>query len=227
MLREPLSAADSVWSEVFLNVELAGSRPISESLIAGHSILLLPALASSTECTSLLSEALATSAEESAVHSLLRIPIKEKLGAEGVALTDLLLLRQIALLQRHLPQLTASLFDAEGHGSCLTSTCVHNTELVFSPGEPAVNVYNQTGCFTPHEDKQSLTILVNISPLSHYSGGGTAFWSLMDAGLAGSLALEGCEPSFVYRPPAGGAVVFSGHVTHAGQPVTLGGESRT
>ena len=49
-----------------------------------------------------------------------------------------------------------------------------------------------------------------------FAGGGTAYW----AQDARGPRVEG--PGLVLRPPAGTALLFGGHTTHAGQPVTCG-----
>ena len=92
----------------------------------------------------------------------------ELLCQEGVGRCDALLLRQLALLEAEVPALLSANF---GDGCLDASTCVFNRRLVFSPGEPAINVYTPGGCFTPHNDYQSLTILVNLSDSASYAGG--------------------------------------------------------
>ena len=103
---------------------------------------------------------------------------------------------------------------------------VANTRLEHSPGEPALNVYRNGGRFKPHCDLQSLTILVALSdPAQDFEGGGTAFWSIEDRGFYRQTTQE-CEiqsdPTIALRCPVGTALMFTGSVTHAGQPVTSG-----
>ena len=107
----------------------------------------------------------------------------------------------------------------------LPTSCVHNRRLVFATNEPAINVYTQGGGFLAHQDKQSLTVLVNLSSGGgEFQGGGTAFWSLKAAcDPATGRGAFVSEPTMVLCPPAGSALVFGGTVTHAGQSV-LGGK---
>lgn len=73
------------------------------------------------------------------------------------------------------------------------------------------------------QDQEALTVLVPLSSPEDYEGGGTAFWSVADAGPGAKHAKEGATPTMVLRPPAGKALVFGGSVTHAGQAV-IGGQ---
>ena len=73
--------------------------------------------------------------------------------------------------------------------------------------------------FQPHEDLQTLTLLVPLCGPATYGGGGTAFWSEAARGAARDCA---GPPALVLRPPAGSALLFVGSVTHAGLPVSAG-----
>ncbi|KOO36090.1 hypothetical protein Ctob_010989 [Chrysochromulina tobinii] len=90
--------------------------------------------------------------------------------------------------------------------------------FTFSGHEPAINVYTAGGEFEPHEDKHMLTVLVSLSPLDAFEGGGTAFWSER-AERVGGL---GGEPSLMLRPEPGTAILWTGQITHAGLPVISG-----
>ena len=228
--RRPL--ASSGLEEVFLDSMLAASAAsAAESVAHGHSVLLLKAVASSEECAELRAAAsTAAESERSArgLHGLVREPIEALLrgDARSLALCDALLVRQHAVLTSSLPSLIAALYGSDGLSS---TTCLGNDRLVWSPGEPALNVYTPGGRFTPHADEQSLTCLLNLSEQGeHYVGGGTAFWSLADApvvpdGDDPSGEGGGRPPTRLLVPPAGTALVFGGTVTHAGQPIS-GGE---
>ena len=49
-------------------------------------------------------------------------------------------------------------------GDCLAAPSVlSNPTLAWSPGEPAVNVYSKGGEFKPHEDEQTLTVLMPLT----------------------------------------------------------------
>jgi len=51
-----------------------------------------------------------------------------------------------------------------------------------------------------------------------FSGGGTGFWSLEEC----ANAREGQAPTALLRPDAGTALIFGGHLMHAGIPVATG-----
>ena len=216
--------AQHAWREIFLNHEhAAAAQTVAESVANGHSILVLDDLATAEECAFLCSEAAAAAAierERKGLDGLVRRPAVELVGSECVALFDMLLLRQMERVR-----LAAPLLDTHLYGDVLDTcptTIFHNPQLVWSEGEPAINVYNAGGCFTPHEDAQSITCLLNVSASDAYAGGGTAFWSLADAGFKRSLA-ETNPPTLLLAPPIGTALIFGGQVTHAAQPL-LGGE---
>ena len=99
----------------------------------------------------------------------------------------------------------------------------------------ALNVYDVGGAFKPHEDMQSLTVLVPVTTRGQFEGGGTAFWSLVDGGEDAAVQpepLPGAPPNpdacwgnaatLVLTPLRGSAILFCGHMTHAAQPVTSG-----
>lgn len=90
--------------------------------------------------------------------------------------------------------------------------------FTFSGHEPAINVYTAGGEFEPHEDKHALTVLVPLSPLGSFEGGGTGFWSESAPRVGG----PGGEPSLVLQPPPGTALMWTGDITHAGIRVTSG-----
>ena len=162
------AAAIHAWREIFLNdAQAAASPSVAASVADGHSFLVIDFLASVDECSVLLAEATAAAERERAARGLdglVRKPVAGLLGAKGVALCDELLLRQLALLLAGVaPSLTTNLF-----GDALsTSTCLYNSRLAWSEGEPAVNVYTPGGCFTPHEDEQSLTCAAQLLSPAH------------------------------------------------------------
>lgn len=211
------------WREVFLNAQHAAvSSTLADSIAAGHSVLILEGVASEDECQQLASEASLAAAKErtaKGLDGLVRKPATALLDRSGVTLFDSLLLRQVRRMQDVAPCLTTSLFGEALDAS--PSTVFDNPHLIWSEGEPAVNVYSPGGRFTPHQDAQSLTCLLNVSPRDDYTGGGTAFWSLHDAGHKGTKA-ESKPPTFLIAPPAGTALVFGGQVTHAAQPLLSG-----
>lgn len=127
-------------------------------------------------------------------------------------LCDRILLRGVARLSHELPSLLPELFGDDvaktlvmsGDDVPLSTPSVAKSDcLVFTPGEPACNVYTAGGQFTPHEDRQSLTILVPLSAPSDYTGGGTGYWSNDARGPTGisgarALAVHGA-PSMVLK----------------------------
>ena len=171
-------ASGEGWSEMFLSaVEKTCSA--SEGVALGHSILILHDLATAVECETLRAEASSLAAAERAAVDLtrpekIRLPVLEKLSEAGLALYDALLLRSCARVDECLPELIPRLFEA----GCLdTSTCLRNERLMFSLGEPAINIYQAGGSFKAHQDKQSLTVLMPLSNPDAFGGGGTAFWA--------------------------------------------------
>ena len=136
-IRQPSSGAH--WTEVFLEAEhAAGSHSTAESVAHGLSVLLLTSIATSEECAALRRAASTAAAEERAARGLsglVRKPAAELLDAESVALCDVLLQRQLALLRAEQPSLLAALYgDDLAPDSCLRT----DEQLVFSPGEPAI-----------------------------------------------------------------------------------------
>ena len=239
-IRAPATSASLVdgsstgtWRELFIDRDQACAAPsVATAVAAGHSLLVIDAVATASECAAIASEACQAAACERATrcHSvvrrpfcflagLVRKPVATLVSAECTTLCDNLLLRQLGLLDVSAPSLTRDLF-----GEVLTSaqtTCFHNPGLTWTDGEPAINVYTEGGSFTAHEDEQSLTCLLNLSEQGAYTGGGTAFWSRDDAGKDRSL----CDinpPTHLIAPPAGTAIIFGGSVTHAARPVVSG-----
>ena len=229
--RRPFASSDT--QEVILNTELAAAASsTAESVAHGHSVLLLTAVASSEECATLRKAASTAAASERAsrgLSGLVREPIEALLreDALSLALCDALLVRQHTVLTKRLPSLVAALYGSDGLSS---TTCLRNERLVWSPGEPALNVYTPGGHFTPHADEQSLTCLLNLSEQGDYVGGGTAFWSsVADAPVPGDGGDDdasgdgaGRPPTRLLVPPVGTALVFGGTVKHAGQPISAG-----
>lgn len=254
--------------EHYVNGAEAAALPFDAALAGSHSLALLDGVATLEECAWLREQAGAAADEERLLRlsqtdsdagagcraygedgmrcdgqtGRIRAPVTRLLGAEGQALCDAILLRAVARLNELLPGLLDRLF---GPG-VLTRTLLHNQGLVFSPGEPALNVYGPGGHFDAHTDKQSLTILVPLSYASTdadagaaaagamagaYSGGGTAFWSVHaraphatddETAEAAATTIKRDEPTLVLRPPPGRAIVFGGQLTHAGLPVLEG-----
>ena len=94
----------------------------------------------------------------------------------------------------------------------------------------SVEYFQAGGHFVAHEDGQSLTVLVNLSEVQSFEGGGTAFWSPADkreykqccTGRTASEILMREAPTLALSPPPGSAILFGGEVTHAGLEVSGG-----
>jgi hypothetical protein len=242
MSRRPPSGG-ATWHETFISAE-AASYSVGSSVQSGFSVLVIDGVASQSECAAISDEASANAKREREARGLaglVRKPACELLGAANSVLCDKLLLRILSLLDSTAaPTLSAALFGDILRAS--PSTVFGNARLAWSKGEPAVNVYTDGGCFTPHEDEQSLTCLVNASPRDAYRGGGTAFWSHEAARAnreteaqeheedpdtswqtgGGASGVRWRPPACVLAPPAGTALVFGGLLTHAAQPLVAG-----
>lgn len=224
------AAAGPGWSEIFIDASsAAATQTPAEAVMRGHSLLLLQGLASTEECDTLRTEASTFARwrrENPKPYATkdspkVRSPIDEMFGLAGQALCEVLLRRVLALLRVEHPILLPRLFG--GILSSDASAVATNPALTFTPGEPACNVYGAGGEFAPHEDRQSLTILLNLSSIDSFCGGGTAFWSQATADELHGRPVRGHgSPSFVLTPPAGTALVFGGSVTHAARVVVSG-----
>jgi len=93
------------------------------------------------------------------------------------------------------------------------------SELEWSEGEPAINVYESGGYFGAHKDHLALTVLIPLTtPSEDFEGGGTGFWK----GNRDCSENPTNEPDLILKPEAGSALIFGGDVTHAGMPVESG-----
>ena len=241
--------------EHYVNGAEAAALPFDDALAGSHSLALLDGVATLEECAWLREQAGAAADEERLLRlsqtdsdaerrsygedgmrcdgqtGRIRAPVTRLLGAEGQALCDAILQRAVARLNEVLPGLLDRLFGT----GVLSRTLLHNQGLVFSPGEPALNVYGPGGHFDAHTDKQSITILVPLSYATStdpdegieaagamagsYSGGGTAFWSVHaraphaiddETAEAAATTIKRDEPTLVLRPPPRRAIVFGG-----------------
>lgn len=225
------------WREVFLNVEAAQNcTTAAEALASGHSVF-MQMLASRDECKGLKEWASSIASAEQAnglpypavgwdqKSGRTRLPVASMQGCKQQKLCETLLLRSLALFEQQAAGLNEALFGRcpQTIRSASEEEAVWSSDgLLFSAGEPAINVYTDGGDFRPHQDKQSITILLVLSEQSEFEGGGTAFWSHENSRLfAGKLSTslstaEHTEPTMILRPPAGTALCFGGSVTHAG-----------
>ena len=159
-----------------------------------------------------------------------RMPVVDMLDHEGTDLCDAVLMRALRTVDEGLPSLLSMLFVGAASvaaGLASAPSCIHNEDIAFAPGEPAINVYTEHGFFTPHEDRQCLTILLALSSdTEHFSAGGTGFWSLEARGESNVMGQHSrahtTPPTLVMTPPPGSALVFGGDVTHSGLPISAG-----
>ena len=194
----------------------------SAAMHAGDGVICVPEVVSSAEVAQLLdaSTKLASAqCEADGTHSV-RMYVPEKFAPREVGLCDDILRRVMRLVDGEFVGMRDELFGlgaeggAEGGG---TLSELHELgELEFSPNEPAINVYFKDGVFTPHKDNCALTVLIPLAAPRDgaFQGGGTGFW--------GRSAAPDGDPSLVLRPEVGTAMLFAGHVTHAGMLVESG-----
>ncbi len=120
----------------------------------------------------------------------------------------------LQIIDEELPHLVSSIFGIKS----ISFQYQKENGLVYSSREPAINVYTKGGQFIAHEDGHQLTILIPLSSPHEFSGGGTAFWCQESKGHRVD------SPSLILKPPRGTAMLFGGHITHAGLPIIEWGE---
>ena len=234
-LWEKHTNGSSSWEE--FNIKTGQSMPETnryETFLEGDSVILLEKMVSHVESTAIKEAATAIASRGRrkrldagmADESLVRIPAlasaerasnsntpcAEPFESDIDGILNGMLARVCELLDSEHRPMIDNLF---GEGSSL-HTLFHSGELAFSSREPAVNVYTKGGSFRPHQDGQKLTVLIPLSSINEFEGGGTAFWSSDSRGHR----VEGA--SFELRPDCGTVILFVGHVTHAGVAVEDG-----
>lgn len=155
----------------------------------------------------------------------------QHLSTRADALCKTILLRALHTIDTQLPTLRSEFVPGEAH------SLAHRFEadlLEYSSFEPAVNVYSAGGEFLPHKDHQALTVLVPLSGPDDFIGGGTGFWAksaepepeaeqaAQGWAQGASTTFDVAAPSLVLTPPRGTAMLFAGHVSHAGMAVEGG-----
>jgi len=124
--------------------------------------------------------------------------------------------RVLSFVDEQFPSIARDVFGA-GKGAAATLVQMYDEDdLEYASYEPAVNVYGAGGEFEPHKDYHGLTMLVALSTLDSFSGGGTGFWSRE----ASEDVLE--EPTLVLKPSRGSVMLFGGQVMHSGMAVEAG-----
>jgi hypothetical protein len=229
----------SCCEEMFISPSAAYTANATDAIVKGSSLMRLHALASPLECKMLLEAGTSAASEEfegqsrpsakygqTVIPARVRMPVDRILESLELKLCDLVLRRALARLAIDAPQLCLRQLGASNEST--RRRILGNPELIFSDGEPAINVYRVGGDFKPHQDKMSMTILVSLSDnaCGSFTGGGTAFWSEADSGperpAHAQDLTQGRPPSFVVQASAGSALVFTGSVTHGAMPVLSG-----
>lgn len=190
----------------------------AEQVLLHDSILQLPSLATPSECARLIAAADKwCDKEQWSSVALRRIechPDGINLDGDSHALAHIILSRALWNLEVLRPDVAAAVFP-EPSDLC-------DLWFRFSGQEPMLNRYTKGGIFEPHQDGHAITILVPLSTHGvDFEGGGTAFWSENAIGTDSTQA-RSCSPSLVMRPPPGTALLWRGHITHAGLAVTSG-----
>lgn len=235
--------------EVFVStVQASETCNVARSVQIGHSLLRFPSVVTADECSQLvrtsgkfaasLFKAVAKQTPKSRMTDAEYLLNDAKKVTEGRTrirldieclptlkpLCDRILLRVLSLLREdlQLPAILSELFGDLLAGA--PESVIDNPQLGFSAGEPAINVYRSGGSFAPHQDKQSLTILVALSDAASgdFVGGGTGFWSYEDRGAHRTWTSMTSDPTVIEHAPIGTVLVFGGSLTHAGLAVQSG-----
>lgn len=227
--REPWAC--DAWSEVFIShFDAAACGSTAESLVCGHSLLLIHGMATNDECQTLheatatkgktiregrarsepsggLSATLACRLEQPCVPTCtdgrIRFPVATFHRAIR-EMCDELLLRALEQVDASLPELR----DALGPGLAATLRAAElpvatSPLLTFTHNEPAINLYSASGSFEAHRDLQALTVLMPLVGPDTFGGGGTAFWRALPSppGLEGTPS-DAVERDVAAAPPA-------------------------
>ena len=218
LLDHPLLGAPAPATESFESLTVGADSSIPGDPFFDSHVLVLPGFATADECATLIAAADCWADDQLVLPSeatALRRASVEDLDSRSQTLSSALIARACLSLQSKLPSVARECFGpADLHMS--------GRRFSFAPSEPAINIYDVGGTFPPHEDRQSLTLLVPLSaPTVAFEGGGTAFWAANAFRLGDELA--DVEPTLVVRPLVPGtAVLFGGSMTHAALPVISG-----
>ena len=82
------------------------------------------------------------------VRGRMRLPIEHAFGEATRNRCDQLLVRAVTTLHTHAPKLVPILFEDRLDAANAT-TLIHDEKVIFSPREPAINVYTERGRFKP------------------------------------------------------------------------------
>mmetsp|Transcript_40867 Transcript_40867/g.85071 ORF Transcript_40867/g.85071 Transcript_40867/m.85071 type:complete len:356 (-) Transcript_40867:106-1173(-) len=240
---------EEIHEEYWLDTEAEQDTSISlgEAIAQGQVVLCVPDVATSDDCLALFSAGLQACERRStpAARGRSRFSVSDPQAFPNdiVLRCDEMLLRVLDYVDDVIPSIYETLFEPNDEWlqyqplnaqleqptvpplEYLAETCTGirdlymTSELEWSEGEPAINIYEQNGYFGAHKDHLAMTILIPLTqPTQDFAGGGTGFWK-------GNREVDenpSTPPDLVIKPPAGSALIFGGDVTHAGMPVKQG-----
>lgn len=222
-----------VWLSNCLHDDLSILSP-GAALQSGDAIIVLPNIISEAECADLLNAGVqAADAQRGSLwrrtlanlleatsnnkksRGRTRVPIK---GIANSRPFDDAFAKVLRIVDEELPSVV-DLFQTDSVGALHASD-----DLEFSAREPAFNLYREGGDFNAHVDRQTLTVLLYLTPPDSCEGGGTGFWSHDTAfGATANPSTDAYKPpTVVLDPPVGTALLYGGRLMHAGMPVTSG-----
>jgi hypothetical protein len=176
------------------------------------SVLQIPDLATPAECSHLIAAADSWCRDHPhevglKAPSLTRVechPDGVNLDGRSHAISMAIIVRALRSIEVMRPELAEYLFGQR--------VGLADMWITYSGAEPTINVYTAGGACSKHTDEHMLTVLLPLScPDVDFLGGGTGFW----AEGAASMGI-------VLRPSAGTAMLWRGHVPHAGLQVVSG-----
>ena len=104
----------------------------------------------------------------------------------------------LRIVDEELPSVV-DLFQTDSVGALHASD-----DLEFSAREPAFNLYREGGDFNAHVDRQTLTVLLYLTPPDSCEGGGTGFWSHDTAfGATANPSTDAYKLTYCRPRPAG------------------------
>ena len=136
---EPERHDDDGWREVWLSASHASAVPsVTDSVMQGHSIVLVSALATDDECHGLLQDAISCQTKQcactcSAPAPRERLHVPTSLQAPAQAVADGVLQKALAFVDAQLPALAAQIGGEESLRRMHADGRFH-----FADGEPAV-----------------------------------------------------------------------------------------
>eukprot|EP00527_Entomoneis_sp_CCMP2396_P002805 CAMPEP_0198145934 /NCGR_PEP_ID=MMETSP1443-20131203/26245_1 /TAXON_ID=186043 /ORGANISM="Entomoneis sp., Strain CCMP2396" /LENGTH=342 /DNA_ID=CAMNT_0043809699 /DNA_START=32 /DNA_END=1060 /DNA_ORIENTATION=- len=227
--------------------EFDESLSLGEAIGQGQAVVCISDVASNEDCLALFSAGLQAveKRSEPAVRGRSRFSVAdpESFSNDVVLRCDEMLLEVLDYLDDEIPSIYDTLFKPSDSWlsnqpsnaqleqltvpplEYVADMCYNlrdlymQSELEWSEGEPAINIYETDGYFGAHKDHLGLTVLIPLTaPSQDFSGGGTGFWR----GNRQVSENPTNPPDLVLKPPPGTALVFGGDVTHAGMPVENG-----